>query len=250
MKKLGKIILGILLILGCSGGVVFDNSGMFVKSAWAAEHTLGGVDANGNNVVVKGNEVTEIACKVLASSSHELKDYEITVKTDSGTFVATYNDVSSGGGKDCLYHIKNIKNNLGSKGFNVSGISCSGNKCNSSGGNGSGSGGGSNGGGGTEYEELGAPRMNILTMCQDKSEGEEAIKCLLNLVVNVLTYGIGVLGVVGIVLSGIQYITSQGDPAKMAKAKNRIIQVVIGLVIYAVMYTALVFLVPGFSPAL
>lgn len=92
-----------------------------------------------------------------------------------------------------------------------------------------------------------APEMNVLTMCKDSREGKEAIGCVLNLVVNIMTYGIGVLGVVGIVLSGIQYITSQGDPAKMTKAKNRIVQVVIGLVIYAVMYAALVFLVPGFS---
>lgn len=80
-------------------------------------------------------------------------------------------------------------------------------------------------------------------------EGQEGggVICILKLVLNVMTYGIGVLAVVGIVLSGIQYITSQGDPGKMAKAKNRIIQVVIGLVIYAVMYAALVFLVPGFN---
>ena len=119
-------------------------------------------------------------------------------------------------------------------------------------GGGSNPGGGSNSGGGepeitTEtYEGGGAPEMVILKMCQNTS-GSGTITCVLNLVVNIMTYGIGVLGVVGIVLSGIQYITSQGDPAKMTKAKNRIIQVVIGLVIYAVMYSALVFLVPGFS---
>ncbi len=80
-------------------------------------------------------------------------------------------------------------------------------------------------------------------------EGQEGggVICILKLVLNVMTYGIGVLAVVGIVLSGIQYITSQGDSGKMAKAKNRIIQVVIGLVIYAVMYAALIFLVPGFN---
>lgn len=71
--------------------------------------------------------------------------------------------------------------------------------------------------------------------------------CVAKLVLNIMTYGIGILGVVGIVISGIQYITSQGDPGKMAKAKNRIIQVVIGLVIYAVLYAALYFLVPGFN---
>lgn len=238
MKKIVKIIFGVLLVLGCSCGVFLDNSGVFVKSVWAAEHTLSGKDDSGNNVVVKGNKVTEITCEVLTSSSHTSKNYKITIKTDQGTFPATYNGVTSG--TTCEGHISNIKNNLGSKGFDVSGISCSGNRCDASGGNGSGKSGSSGSSG------SGAPQMNILTMCQDR-EGKEAIGCVLNLVVNIMTYGIGVLGVVGIVLSGIQYITSQGDPAKMTKAKNRIVQVVIGLVIYAVMYAALVFLVPGFS---
>lgn len=76
---------------------------------------------------------------------------------------------------------------------------------------------------------------------------ENGVVCILKIVLNVMTFGIGVLAVIGIVLAGIQYITSQGDPGKMAKAKNRIIQVVIGLVIYAVMYAALYFLVPGFN---
>ena len=78
-------------------------------------------------------------------------------------------------------------------------------------------------------------------------EGGKGIKCLLKIVVTVLTYGIGILGVVGMMISGIQYITSSGDPAKMTKAKNRILQIVIGLIIYAVMWAALNFLVPGFS---
>ena len=89
------------------------------------------------------------------------------------------------------------------------------------------------------------PTMNVLTMCKD-AEGEEAVKCVLYLVVNIMTYGIGVLGTIGVVISGIQYISSQGDPGKMAKAKNRIIQIIIGLAVYAVMYAALYFLVPGF----
>ena len=82
--------------------------------------------------------------------------------------------------------------------------------------------------------------------CSNYKE-EDGAKCVLKIVLNIMTYGIGILGVVGIVISGIQYITSQGDPGKMAKAKNRIIEVVIGLVLYAVMYAALYFLVPGFN---
>lgn len=82
--------------------------------------------------------------------------------------------------------------------------------------------------------------------CSDYKE-EDGVVCILKIVLNIMTFGIGVLAVIGIVLAGIQYITSQGDSAKMAKAKNRIVQVVIGLIIYALMYAALYFLVPGFN---
>ena len=95
----------------------------------------------------------------------------------------------------------------------------------------------------------GGVEASILKDCAQKAGGEdgEGVKCLLNLVLTILTYGIGILGVIGIMISGIQYITSSGDPAKMTKAKNRILQIVIGLIIYAVMWAALRFLVPGFS---
>ena len=101
------------------------------------------------------------------------------------------------------------------------------------------------------------PSASILTDCanragaaeqtSDTSDDADGIVCILSLVLTILTYGVGILGVLGIVISGIQYITSEGDPAKMTKAKNRIVQVVIVLVIYAVMWAALRFLVPGFQ---
>ena len=90
------------------------------------------------------------------------------------------------------------------------------------------------------------PKMNVLKMCEGE-EGREAVICVLKLVVTVLSYGIGILGTIGVVITGIQYISSQGDPPKMTKAKNRLIQIVIGLVVYAVMFAALKFLVPGFN---
>lgn len=90
-----------------------------------------------------------------------------------------------------------------------------------------------------------APSTSIIKC--DSYEGADGVTCILNIVLTILTYGVGILGVLGIVISGIQYITSQGDPARMTKAKNRIIQVIIGLAVYAVMWAALRFLVPGFQ---
>lgn len=91
------------------------------------------------------------------------------------------------------------------------------------------------------------PLKGSIIDCSSHTEEGGGVYCILELVLDILTYGVGALGVLGIVISGIQYATSEGDAAKMTKAKNRIVQVVIGLVVYAVMYLALKFLVPGFS---
>lgn len=68
---------------------------------------------------------------------------------------------------------------------------------------------------------------------------------ILNLVLDILTGLVGVAAVIGMVVSGIQYTTSSGDEAKMVKAKNRIVQIVIGLVVWALMWAVLSWLMPG-----
>lgn len=236
MKKIVKIIFGVLLVLGCSCGVLLDNSGMFVKSVWAIEYSLGG------KTTVTGSTVKQISC------TEKNGKKRVFVVNEDGDFFSVDDYPST---DSCTSIVSSIKNEMSRKGFITEGVVVHAETDGKTPASSSGSAGGSpssNGGNSSDSKSSGggAPKMNVLTMCQDR-EGKEAIGCVLNLVVNIMTYGIGVLGVVGIVLSGIQYITSQGDPAKMTKAKNRIVQVVIGLVIYAVMYAALVFLVPGFS---
>ena len=76
-------------------------------------------------------------------------------------------------------------------------------------------------------------------------EEENGINGLLHIVINVMTGLIGVLAVAGMVYAGIQYQTSAGDAAAMAKAKNRIIQIVIGLIVFALMWAVLDVLIPG-----
>lgn len=68
---------------------------------------------------------------------------------------------------------------------------------------------------------------------------------ILLIVFNVMTGAIGGLAVIGVIISGYQYMTSAGDPGKMTKAKSRIINIVIGLVVFAVMWAVLNFLIPG-----
>lgn len=73
------------------------------------------------------------------------------------------------------------------------------------------------------------------------------IKQLLKLVVKVLLYGIGAAAVIGVVVAGILYLTARDNEAQMAKAKTRLIEVAIGLVAWAMLFTLLQWLIPGFK---
>lgn len=73
----------------------------------------------------------------------------------------------------------------------------------------------------------------------------EGIFCILNIGLTVLTWGVGIAATVGLVISGIQYLTSRDSVEQTIKAKNRIINIVIGLVVYAVMWGFLNWLIPG-----
>jgi hypothetical protein len=77
------------------------------------------------------------------------------------------------------------------------------------------------------------------------SADSNSVFTVLNVILQVLTWGIGIAGTIGIVIVGFQYMTARDDPPQMAKAKNRLIQIVIGLAIYAVMWAFLQWLLPG-----
>lgn len=78
----------------------------------------------------------------------------------------------------------------------------------------------------------------------DDGEGS-GIVMVLGIVVDVLTFGIGVAATIGLVLSGVQYLTAGDNAGQIQKAKTRIFHIVIGLVIYAVFFGIIQFLLPG-----
>ena len=82
--------------------------------------------------------------------------------------------------------------------------------------------------------------------CVDDKNGE-GIFFILEIVLTVLTFGVGIAGTIGIVIAGIQYSTAKDNEQQIAKAKMRIFQIVIGMVIWAVLYVALRWLIPGFG---
>ena len=81
--------------------------------------------------------------------------------------------------------------------------------------------------------------------CDAGNENGEAVGELLLKAVKIMTGMIAALAVLGVIIAGYQYMMSSGDAAKTAKAKRRLYEIVIGLVVFALMYAALEFLVPG-----
>lgn len=93
---------------------------------------------------------------------------------------------------------------------------------------------------------------SILSACDCGDESGEkgkggAVMGVLELVVDIMSIGIGILGVIGISIVGVQYLTAGGNEEKTRKAKRRMFEIIIGLVAYAVIYALLKFLLPGFQ---
>lgn len=74
---------------------------------------------------------------------------------------------------------------------------------------------------------------------------ENGIYAVLAVAINILTILIGAGGVIGIIISGIQYMTASGDPAVVTKAKRRIVEILIGLAAFSVLWAFLEWLIPG-----
>ena len=72
--------------------------------------------------------------------------------------------------------------------------------------------------------------------------GEDGVEHILNLVVEILSIGVGILGVIGISIVGIQYLTACGNEEKTRKAKRRMFEIVIGLAVFAVFRAILAWL--------
>lgn len=96
--------------------------------------------------------------------------------------------------------------------------------------------------------ECGGAATAIIS-CDEDNKGDKiennAIWALLLMVVNIMTAGIGVLAVAGIVYGSILYTTAEDKADQVKKATDIITNVVIGLIMFALMWTGLNFLIPG-----
>ena len=65
-----------------------------------------------------------------------------------------------------------------------------------------------------------------------KTDGEGAVVGIISFVIGVMTIGIAVLGTIGIIWSGVMIMTARDNAAQVQKAKRRILEIVIGLVMW------------------
>ena len=72
------------------------------------------------------------------------------------------------------------------------------------------------------------------------------VKEKLKLVIDILSIIVVAVGVMAITAVGIIYLTAGPDVGKAVKARTRLIEIIIGLIVYALIYTILNFLIPNF----
>jgi len=84
-------------------------------------------------------------------------------------------------------------------------------------------------------------RHDVL-LCNNEGGG---IWHMLNLAMQILTWGVGIIAVMGIVIAAIFYATAGGDQSKSRLAKVMIFNVAVGVVMYVLLYAIINFLIPG-----
>lgn len=100
----------------------------------------------------------------------------------------------------------------------------------------------------TALADCGGVKTSIIN-CTENNSGTDTnnngVFGILKLVINIMTAGVGILAVGGIVYGSILYTSAGGSSEQTKKAIGIITNVVIGLVAYALMYAVSNFLIPG-----
>ena len=81
-------------------------------------------------------------------------------------------------------------------------------------------------------------------VCDNKGDGAP-IMDIINNVITIMSFGVGVVGVAGITIAGIQYLTAAGNEEKAKKARRRMAEVVIGVASFVLLWAVLNWLTTG-----
>lgn len=99
--------------------------------------------------------------------------------------------------------------------------------------------------GGAVYADCGGAHTAIINCDDDDGTGKVGVCHLLNFVIETMTIGIGILGVLGITITGVQYLTAGGNEEQVKKAKRRLVEVVIGVAMYVLIGGLIQWFIPG-----
>ena len=77
------------------------------------------------------------------------------------------------------------------------------------------------------------------------SSDSDALFDILGIGLQIVTYGVGSAAVIGVIIAAYQYITARDNPSQVAAAKNRLLQIIIGLLVWVMIWAILQFLLPG-----
>jgi hypothetical protein len=95
----------------------------------------------------------------------------------------------------------------------------------------------------SDQKQGGCPKGQY-ELSNDPAKGG-AIVVYLRSILKLLSGAVGLLIVLMLVIAGVQYIVSLGDPGRVKSAKDRIQNTLIALVLYLMMFAILSFLIPG-----
>lgn len=102
---------------------------------------------------------------------------------------------------------------------------------------------------GTTSADCGGVSTAIINCDQQGGDSAEiketGVWGILLIAINILTAGVGVAAVAGIVYGAVLYTSAGGSPEQVKKAMGIITNVVIGVVAYALMFSFLNFIIPG-----
>lgn len=90
----------------------------------------------------------------------------------------------------------------------------------------------------------GSVETNFFGCVEDNGEGC-GVWITINLILTVLTFGVIIAATAGLVITAIMYLTARDSVEQVTKAKKRILEIVIGLAIYAAMWSIASWLIPG-----
>ena len=88
-------------------------------------------------------------------------------------------------------------------------------------------------------------KMVCGTLAGGISSDTKSLPEIVQSIISVILYIIGIVAVIMIIFGGFQYITSSGDAAKVTKAKNTILYGIVGLVIAILAFAIVNFVISG-----